>query len=261
MNVRDHLCTGWRLLQSATVLVGVVLPAMTAGVVALLVTYYAMEQGDVWQSAIGIGQDIYIPGLLSGGIFVAAATGVAAYIAYLKTRCHLLTANSATIVGIAITCALIWWPTSWCDLRGGIAAGLTAAGVVAALAMIVGFQARKARQNTGTNRNDGNDQSETKPDEAYVGMVPFLQIALALIMVLVAYWAITNDDLSGSRTKLLAFAGIGITAASAISSKLDLRTILAGGGAVISVIGAYRACLRSICLDEYRTQNVFHLWK
>ena len=66
-----------------------------------------------------------------------------------------------------------------------------------------------------------------------------MQIALALILVLVAYWAMTNEDLSGSRTKLLAFAGIGITAASSISPKLDLRTILAASGAVISVIGAY----------------------
>ena len=54
------------------------------------------------------------------------------------------------------------------------------------------------RQNTVTHRDDSIDQSDTKPDEAYVGIVPFLQIALALIMVLVAYWAITNEDLSGS---------------------------------------------------------------
>ena len=66
-----------------------------------------------------------------------------------------------------------------------------------------------------------------------------MQIVLALIMVLVAYLAITNEDLSESRTKLLAFAGIGITAASSISPKLNLKTVLAAGGAVISVIGAY----------------------
>ena len=239
MNVRDHLRTGRRLLHSATVLFGAVLPAMTAGIVALLVAYYAMEQGDVWQSAIGIGRDIYIPGSLSGGIFVAVATGVAAYIAYLKTRCHPLTANSATVAGIATACTLIWWPTHWCDLRGGIPAGVTAAGMVAALATVVSSQARKARQNTVTDRDDSIDQSDTKPDQAYVGIVPFVQIALALIMVLVAYLAMTNEDLSGSRTKLLAFAGIGFTAASSISPKLSLRTILAAAGAVISVIGAY----------------------
>ena len=66
-----------------------------------------------------------------------------------------------------------------------------------------------------------------------------MQIVLALIMVLVAYLAMTNEDLSESRTKLLAFAGIGITAASSISPKLSLKTMLAVGGAVISVVGAY----------------------
>ena len=239
MNVRDNLSTGWRLLRSATVIVGAVLPAMTAGVVALLVAYYAMARGDVWKATIGIAQDIYIPGSLIGGIFVAVATGVAAYIAYQKTRCYPLTSNSSTIAGIATMCTLIWWPTNWCDLRGGIAAGLTAAGIVAALAIVVSFQARKVRQNTVTHRDDDIDQSDTKPDETYVGIVPFLQIALALIMVLVAYWAITIEDLSGSRTRLLAFAGIGITAASSLSPKLELRTILAAAGAVISLVGAY----------------------
>jgi len=214
-----------------------VLPATTAGIVALLVAYYAMAQGDVWKSTIEIGRDISIPGSLVGGIFVAVATGVAAYIAYLNTRCHLLIANSAAITGIATVCALIWWPTHWCDLRGGIAAGLTAAGIVAALAMAVSFQAR--RQNPFAARYNSIDQSDAQPDEAYVGIVPFVQIALALIMVLVAYWAMTNEDLSGSRTKLLAFAGIGITAASSISPKLGLKTILAVTGAVISLVGAY----------------------
>lgn len=239
MNVRDHLCTGWRLLRSATVLVGAVLPAMAAGVVALLVTYYAMEHGDVWQSAIGIGRDIYIPGSLLGGIFVAVATGVAAYSAYQKTRSHPLTSNSATIAGIATACTLISWPTHWCDLRGGVAAGLTAAGIVAAPAIVVGSQARRVRQNTVAGGDDSIGQSNTKPDQAYVGIVLFVQIALALIMVLVAYLAMTDEDLSGSRTKLLAFAGIGITAAASISPKLGLKTLLAAAGAVISFVGAY----------------------
>ena len=239
MNFRNQLRIGQRQLWSATRLVGAVLPAMTAGVVALLVAYYAMEQADVWHSTIGVGLGIHIPGSVSGGIFVAVATAVMAYFAYLKTRRHPLASNSATIAGIATACILIWWPTHWCDLRGGIAAGLTAAGIVAALAMVVGFQARKARQNADAQRGNSIGQSDTRPEEGYVGLVPFLQIALALIMVLVAYWAITNEDVSGSRTKLLAFAGIGITAASSISPKLNLRTILATGGAVISVIGAY----------------------
>ena len=239
MNVPDHFRAGRRLLHSATVLGGTVLPTMTAGIVALLVAYYAMEQGNVWQSAIGIGRDTYIPGSISGGIFVAVATGVAAYIAYLKTRCHLLTANSAAFTGIATACTLMWWPTRWCDLTGGVSAGLTAAGIVAALAILVSSQARKVRRNPVIARDDSIDQSNTRTKEPSVGIAPFVQIALALIMVLVAYWAMTNEDLSGSRTKLLAFAGIGITAASSISPKLDLKTILGGGGAIISFVGAY----------------------
>ena len=123
---------------------------------------------------------------------------------------------------------------------GGVAAGLTGAGMVAAVAAVVSFQARRARWNPVTDTDDSIDQSDSKPDEEYVGIVPFVQIVLALIMVLVAYLAMTNDDLSGSRTKLLAFAGIGITAASSYIPKAEPKDHLGcGRGSHISYWGVY----------------------
>ena len=215
-----------------------VLPPAVAGAVAGLIAYYTIEVGGVWKSP-GVSWGGFIPGWLFGICFTVLAFVCFAYLCHRKALQYPATANIAAITGTATILALTWWPTRQCDMVGGVAAGLTVAGMVAALAAVVSSQARKARQNTVTDRDDSIDRSDTKPDEAYVGLVPFVQIALALIMVLVAYLAITNEDLSGSRTKLLAFAGIGITAASSISPKLDLRTLLAAGGAVISVTGAY----------------------
>ena len=215
-----------------------VLPPAVAGVVAALVAYYAMEVGGVWKSP-GVGWGGFIPGWLFGTCFTILASVCFAYLCCRKALQYPATANIAAITGTATILALTWWPTRQCDMVGGVAAGLTGAGMVAAVAAVVSFQARRALWNPVTDRDDSIDQSDSKPDEEYVGIVPFVQIILALIMVLVAYLAMTNDDLSGSRTKLLAFAGIGITAASSISPKLNLKTILAAGGAVISVIGAY----------------------
>lgn len=218
-----------------------VLPPAVAGAVAALIAYYAMEVGGVWKSP-GVSWGGFIPGWLFGICFTLLASVCFAYLCHRKALQHPATANIAAITGTATILALTWWPTRQCDMVGGVAAGLTGAGIVAALAVLVGVvssQARKARQNIDTDRDDSIDQSATKPEEWYVGIVPFVQIVLALIMVLVAYLALTNEELSESRTKLLAFAGIGITAASSISPKLDLRTILAAGGAVVSVIGAY----------------------
>ena len=226
------------LLSRANKHTAKVLPPAVAGTVAALIAYYAMEVGGVWKSP-GVSWGGFIPGWLFGICFTILASACFAYLCLRKAPQYPTTANISAITGTATILALTWWPTHWCDLRGGVAAGLTAAGIVAALAMVVSFQARKVRQNTATDRYDGKDQSDAKPDEASVGIVPFMQIALALIMVLVAYWAMTNEDLSGSRTKLLAFAGIGITAASSISPKLSLRTVLAVAGAVISFVGAY----------------------
>ena len=215
-----------------------VLPPAIAGAVAALIAYYAMEVGGVWKSP-GVSWGGFIPGWLFGICFTILASVCFAYLCHRKAPQYPATANIAAIAGTATILALTWWPTRQCDMVGGVAAGLTGAGMVAALAAVLSFQARKVRRNPVPARYDSIDQSDTKPDEGYVGIVPFVQIALALIMVLVAYWAMTNEDLSGSRTKLLAFAGIGITAASSISPKLDLRTILGGGGAVISFVGAY----------------------
>ena len=226
------------LLSRANTHAAKVLPPAGAGAVAALIAYYMMEVGGVWKSP-GISWGGFIPGWLFGICFTVFASVCFGYLCYRKALHYPATANLAAITGTATILALTWWPTRQCDMVAGVAAGLTVAGMVAAVAAVVSSQARKARQNTVTDRDDSIDQSDTKPDEVYVGIVPFVQIALALIMVLVAYLAITNEDLSGSRTKLLAFAGIGITAASSISPKLGLKTILAAAGAVISVTGAY----------------------
>ena len=231
MNVTD-------LLSRANKHTAKVLPPAVAGAVAALIAYYAMEVGGVWKSP-GVSWGGFIPGWLFGICFTILASVYFAYLCHRKAPQYPATANIAAIAGTATILALTWWPTRQCDMVGGVAAGLTGAGMVAALAAVLSFQARKVRRNPVTARYDSIDQSDAKPDEGYVGIVPLVQIVLALIMVLVAYLAMTNDDLSGSRTKLLAFAGIGITAASSISPKLNLKTILAAGGAVISVIGAY----------------------
>ena len=215
-----------------------VLPPAVAGVVAALVAYYAMEVGGVWKSP-GVSWGGFIPGWLFGIGFTILASVCFAFLCLRKAVQHPATANMAAITGTATILALTWWPTRHCDMVGGVAAGLTSAGMVAALAAVVNFQARRVGRNPATDRDDSIDHPDTRPDKAHMGIVPFVQIVLALIMVLVAYLAMTNDELSGSRTKLLAFAGIGITAASSISAKLNLKTILAAGGAVISVIGAY----------------------
>ena len=226
------------LLSRANKHTAKVLPPAVAGAVAALIAYYAMEVGGVWKSP-GVGWGGFIPGWLFGICFTILASACFAYLCHRKALQYPATANIAAITGTATILALTWWPTRQCGMVGGVAAGLTGAGMVAALTAVVSSQARKVRRNPVTDRDDSIDQSDTKPDEAYVGLVSFVQIVLALIMVLVAYLAITNEDLSGSRTKLLAFAGIGITAASSISPKLNLKTILAAGGAVISIIGAY----------------------
>jgi len=158
---------------------------------------------------------------------------------YLKARSYPTAANVATIAGIATTCALIWWPTQQCNQIGGLAAGLTLAGMIVAVAMGINWQAGRVRRGIVIDDRACVDLSKGKPEAGRIGAVTFAQISLATIMVAVVLMAFTSDDVSESRTKLLLFAGIGITAASSISAKLNLKNILAIAGAVLSVVGAY----------------------
>ena len=217
----------------------IALPLVTVEILVLLFVFHVIEEQDVWQSRFGIGWSIYIPGWLSGGVFIAASISSTAYYAYLRARDYPFTANAATIAGIATTCTLMWWPTQQCDQMGGLTAGITVACVIVAVAMVVNSQAGKVRQ--GTTIDDGaiTAQPNAKPEDWRIGIVPFLQISLAAFMAIIVLMAFTNDDLTESRTELLLFAGIGITAASIISAERSLKSALAMSGAAVSLVGAY----------------------
>ena len=129
--------TGW--LSRANKHTAKPLPPATAGAVAALIAYYAMEVGGVWKSP-GVSWGGFIPGWLFGVCFTTLAAVCFAYLCLRKVLQYPATANIAAITGIATILALTWWPTRQCDMMGGVAAGLTAAGIVAALAAAVSFR-------------------------------------------------------------------------------------------------------------------------
>ena len=217
----------------------IALPLVTVEILVLLFIFHVIEEQNVWQSRFGIAWGIYIPGWLSGGVFIAASISSTAYYAYLRARDYPFTANAATIAGIVTTCALMWWPTQQCDQMGGLTAGITVACMIVGIAMVVNSQAGKVRQGITIDDRSATAQANAKPEEWSIGIVPFLQISLAVFMAIIVLMAFTNDDLTESRTKLLLFAGIGMTAASIISAERSLKSALAMAGAAVSLVGAY----------------------
>ena len=226
-------------LNQANRYTAMVLPPAVCATIALLIVLVAMEQGNVWQSRLGVWRSIYIPGWLAGGIVVAATIGATASVTYSRAHRYPFTANAATIAGIATACALMWWPTQQCNQAGGITAGIVVACMVIVVATVVNSQAGKVRRGIAIDDGALVDQPNSNPEAGRIGIVPFLQISLAAFMAVVLLIAFTNPDLADARIKLLTFAGIGITAASVISAERSLRSILAAAGAIVSVIGAY----------------------
>lgn len=225
-------------LERANTRVAMILPPVVAGTIAALIAYYAMEVGGTWKSP-GVSWGGFIPGWLFATFFTALATVCFAYLSHRKARQYPATANIAAITGSATILALTWWPTQQCDAVGGVAAGLMVAAIIAALAAVINSQAGKVRRNIVIDSGGLVAQKNADMEDWYIGIVPFAQIALASFMVVIVLMAFTSDDLAESRTKLLTFAGIGITAASIISAELSLKNILAIVGVAISTVGAY----------------------
>ena len=230
-----------------------VLPAAVAGAVAALIAYYAMEVGGVWRSP-GVSLGRFVPGWLFASLFTALAAVCFAFVSYQKARQYPLAADAATIAGSATILALTWWPTQQCDTVGGVAAGLTVAGVIVAMAMGVNWQAGKVRRGIVIDSGGIAPQLDVKSEEGRIGIVTFVQISLVIFMAIIFLMAFTNIDLAESRTKLLTFVGIGVTAASIISAKRSLKSVLATVGAAVSVIGAYLEVSQSLASSNSETE-------
>lgn len=226
------------LLEQLNRYTATVLPPAAAGTVAALVVYYAMEQGGIWQSE-GVSWGDFIPGWLFASFCTAFAAAYIMYLSYRKARQYPLAANATAITGSATILALTWWPTRQCDMVGGVVAGLTVASVIVVIAMGVNWQAGRVHRGILIDCGGVVPRLGVKSEEGRIAIVPFLQISLAVFMTIVVLMAFTNDDLSESRTQLLLFAGIGITAASVISAERSLKSALAIAGAAVSVAGAY----------------------
>ncbi len=239
------------LLEQANKYTAMILPPAASGTVAALVAYYAMEQGGIWQSE-GVSWGDFIPGWLFASFVTALSAVCFAYLSFRKARQHQhrTPANVAAVAGVVTILVLTWWPTRQCDMVGGVAAGLTVAGVVVAMAMVINAQAGKVCRSIIIDCGAVIAQSNAKAEEGRIGIAPFLQISLAFFMAVVVLIAFTNDDLTESRTKLLLFAGIGITAASVISAKRSLKSVLAIAGAAVSVVGAYLEMSQSLTLSD-----------
>ena len=81
--------------------------------------------------------------------------------------------------------------------------------------------------------------SNSVSEQTSMGTVRFAQVTVALYMGTIALMAIAIAVPAEARWAVLAFSGIGITAASAISEREKLKNFLAVVGSGIALLGAY----------------------
>ena len=82
-----------------------------------------------------------------------------------------------------------------------------------------------------------------------MGMVRFAQISLGLYFGIIALMAAAGTALAESRWEVLTVAGVGITAASVISEKRRLTSVLALIGAGIAWWVSYNEMARAVAMD------------
>lgn len=211
---------GRKLLKQVNVYTAVVLPPAVAGVIALLVVLYAVE----WEAGrkLPTGWSSYTPMSPTTGLLMAFTLGGTALVTYQAARKHPTLANGSTAAGIA-TAATLSWATQQCNWIGSIAAGVTAACTIVAMATVVRVLT------TGSIRRS---MTILRPmevrREGIEGLLSAVQIGVALYMSIIVLIALLQEDLSPSaRPLLIVFAGVGMMATATVSSEHTLKNYMA----------------------------------
>ncbi len=214
-----------------------ILPCLATMAVAFPFAYYAAVQVNGQPDPVELVKVLswtwYVPEWLVLGLLMVFIAGSLSFIAYWTALKYQIGANVAAVSGVATT-ATLTWGTQWCDSTGAITVGLTIAGVV--IAGAVDFRALEGR---GLRKTIEDWWSSAVAKQSSIGTVQFAQISMALYMGAVALISIANVVPAESRWVVLAFSGIGITAASAISEQGKLKNFLAMMGSGIALWGSY----------------------
>ena len=225
-----------------------ILPVLAACAVVLLFTYHTTDQMGGQPAQTGWAKYLslsgYIPEWLSKGLLSALMMGVAAYFAFMAARRCLPIASTATEIGISTTLVLTLMMRQ-CDLTSGVVAGVTATGTVVMIATAVGFATRRFKWNLPA------EQSIFGPEESGKGLVLALQIGMTLFVVFVIVLAVSSDELSlADQPLLLAFVGVGMTSAAAVSAKHSFKNCMAIAGMVISLAGAFIQVFQAVDVTQ-----------
>ena len=235
MKRRKLIDLSWKLLQRINTCTAMVLPPAVAGITVLLLMSYGVG-GEVVQIPSPIGWTGYIPKLptdeLLAALTVLMAVG-ATFVTYQKASKYSTIANGSTVTGIAIPVVLSW-ATPLCNQTGGIVAGLTAAGTIVIVATVVGVLTGRIKWGMNLLQPIG------EPREGREGLIWVMHIGMAIFMGFVILIAVSYEELSPpARPLLLVFAGIGLTAAAAITSENSFKNYMAIAGMIASLVGAY----------------------
>ena len=233
-----------------------ILPVLATIAVTLPMACYAADQVGGQPAPTGwvryISWSRYAPEWLTRGFLVVLITGSLAFIACWTAVKYKIGANLAAVAGF-VTTATLTWATQWCDQTGGIVVGLTIAGVIVAAAVC--FEALKEKgvwkallEGRGVWRALDDWWSNSVSKQTSIGTVQFAQISIAIYMGSVALIAMMGGVPGESRWDVLTFAGIGITAASALSEKRNLKNFLALVGVGIALWGSYIEMDRTLAM-------------
>ena len=225
-----------------------VLPTLAAGTLALLLASHAAEQVGGQPAPAGWAGYIswlrHVPEWLSKGLLICITTGCVAFTAYRIAQQYRAEANSAAVAG-SMTVAVLTWATQWCSTAGGISAGLLIAGVIVSGVVCIRAVARRRLRKTLAGWWP---DSESK--QARLGTIQVAQIIMALYFGAIALIAISGSVPAEFRWKVLAFAGIGITAASILSDSRKLNNLLAMLGVGIGLWGGYIEMNRAAAMGD-----------
>ena len=198
--------------------------AVTAGAATWFIAYFGVDPSSGQGAIIGLPK--IIGPFWTDVIFIVLFTGVSGVFVYIVAKIYPTPTYTATVIGV-VTTLIMRCVARQCDLSVHIPTGVMAAGASVAI-----FASGRVFLRT--------QRSAGAPSFSVISL---LQISVAIYMfamVLVGVLAMTSDLIDiKSIGQILAFAGIGLTAAASLESPSGPKNWLALAAISVGLVGAY----------------------
>ena len=227
----------WATTRLTKMINGPVLPVLAIAVALFPVFFWTIQRIDGLHLAFTtVGRSVFAIDISEGAVRLllpalgaATGAGLAAPIAIRHRIIGSLGAQAAlaTLSSLLLT-------SQWCDPMAAITVGLLAASILFSASWFI-----ESWSGAGPRHAVERFWAKLVPDQPRVTGARFTQVSMALYFVLVGAVTLVGGVPRDQHVEVLAFIGVGFTAAAGISDRVSVKSALSIAGGAIALWGSY----------------------